>query len=186
MGSLILSGATREAVLAYGMLGAALGLALGLAGGLTRRSVLAALGAGGVGLALAAAAGAGAASRLVPYYLTHVNRDADELLLPLLTHAGVWAAVGAAAGLAYGAGLGGLRGALTGLLGGLLGAAVGTLVFEAVGPFAFALAKTSEPVSATWGSRLVARLAVAVCTAAGAALAAHAPTSKPRPAAEVR
>ena len=36
MGGLVLAGTTKEALLAFGMLGAALGLALGLAGGLVR------------------------------------------------------------------------------------------------------------------------------------------------------
>ena len=183
MGGLVLAGTTREALLAFGMLGAVLGLALGLAGGLARRSVGAALGAGGLGLALAAAAGAGAAVVLVPYYITHVNRDADDLLLALLTHGGIWVPIGAAAGVAYGGGFGGLRGALAALLGGLLGAMIGTLVFEVIGPFAFPLAKTGEPISVTPGSRLLARLAVALFTAAGASLATQALVSKPKPAA---
>ena len=122
----------------------------------------------------------------MPYYLTHVNRDADDLLLPLLTHAGIWAPIGAAAGLAYGGGFGGLRGALSTLLGGLLGAMIGTLVFEVIAPFAFPLAKTGEPISVTWGSRLFARLAVAIFTAAGASLATQALVSKPKPPAAVQ
>jgi hypothetical protein len=187
MGGLVRTAAIREGLLGFGMLGAALGLALGLAGGLVRRSVRAALGAGGLGLALAAAAGAGAAAGLVPYFLVHVNRDADDLLLPLLIHAGIWAPIGAAAGLAYGGGFGGRRGALSALLGGLLGALIGTLVFEVVAPFAFPLAKTGEPISVTPGSRLFARLVIALFTAAGAVLAtqAPAPASKPTPATEL-
>jgi hypothetical protein len=59
---------------------------------------------------------------------------------------------------------------------------VGTLAFEVIGPFAFPLAKTGEPIAATSGARLVARLAVALGTAAGAALAVQAPRSKPKPA----
>jgi hypothetical protein len=179
MGGLVRAGTIREALLSFGMLGAALGLALGLAGGLARRSASAALGAGGLGLALAAAAGASAAAGLVPYYLNHVNRDADDMLLPLLTHGGIWASIGAAAGLAYGGGVGGLRAVMVALLGGLLGALIGTLVFEVIAPFAFPLAKTGEPVSVTWGSRLLARLAIALFTAAGASLATQAVVSKP-------
>jgi hypothetical protein len=180
MGGLVRAGTIREGLLCFGMLGAALGLALGLAGGLIRRSVGSALAAGGLGLALAAAAGAGAAAGLVPYYLSHVNRDADDLLLPLLTHAGIWAPIGATAGLAYGGGFGGRRVALVALVGGLLGALIGTLVFEVIAPFAFPLDKTSEPISVTWSSRLLARLAIALFTAAGAALATQALVSKPR------
>jgi hypothetical protein len=185
MGGLVRSGTIREGLLCFGMLGAALGLGLGLAGGLARRSAGAALGAGGLGLALAAAAGACAAAGLVPYYLAHVNRDADDLLLPLLIHAGCWAPIGAAAGLAYGVGMRGVRGALAALLCGLLGALIGTLVFEVIAPFAFPLAKTSEPISASWGSRLLARLSIALFTAAGAALATQAVVSKPGPEKEL-
>jgi hypothetical protein len=185
MGGLVRSGTIREGLLSFGMLGAALGLALGLAGGLARRSASAALGAGGLGLALAAAAGGCAAAGLVPYYLAHVNRDADDLLLPFLLHAGSWAPIGAAAGLAYGVGMRGFRGALVALLGGLVGALIGTLVFEVIAPFAFPLAKTSEPISVTWGSRLLARLSIALFTAAGAALATQAVVSKPGPEKEL-
>jgi hypothetical protein len=179
MGGLVRSGTIREGLLCFGMLGAALGLALGLAGGFARRSAGAALGAGGLGLALAAAAGACATAGLVPFYLAHVNRDAEDLLLPLLTHGGIWAPIGAAAGLAYGVGMRGRHGALAALLGGLFGALIGTLVFEVIAPFAFPLAKTSEPISMTWGSRLLARLAIALFTAAGASLATQAGISKP-------
>jgi hypothetical protein len=179
MRGLVRASTVREALLAFGMLGAVLGLTLGGAGGLIRRSVSAALGAGGLGLALAAAAGAGAAACLVPYYLGHVNRDADDLVLPLLTHAGIWAPIGAAAGLVLGGGSGGLKSALAALLGGLLGALFGTLIFEVIAPIAFPMAKTGEPISATWSSRLLARLAVALFTAAGAGLAVQAVVSKP-------
>ena len=72
-------------------------------------------------------------------------------------------------------------------MGGLLGALIGTLVFEVVAPFAFPLAKTGEPISVTPGSRLFARLVIALFTAAGAVLAtqAPAPASKPTPATEL-
>jgi hypothetical protein len=178
MGAMVASATIREAMRAFGMLGAALGLAMGLAGGIARRSGAAAFAAGGLGLILGAVAGAGSVVELVPYYLKYVNRDGDDLIWPLLTHGGLWSAVGAAGGLALGVGLGGWRRTGRALLGGLIGALAAVLVFEVVGPLAFPLAKTGEPISETWGSRLFARLAVAILAAAGAVLAVQDP--KPR------
>ena len=62
---------------------------------------------------------------------------------------------------------------MSALFGGLLGAAVGAVAFEVVGALAFPLALTTRPIPVTWGSRLVAHLLVAVCAAAGAAVAAR-------------
>jgi hypothetical protein len=55
----------------------------------------------------------------------------------------------------------------------LVGAALGTVVFEFLGAVAFPIeAYTAEPISNTPGSRLLARLLVAIGTSAGAAVGA--------------
>ena len=109
---------------------------------------------------------------LLPIYLRMHNPDRDNLILSILIHAGNWSVIGAAAGAAFGIGLGDRGRALPALLGGLLGAIAGVLVYEIVGGLAFPLDGTSEPLSATWGTRLFARLAVTILTSAGAAIGA--------------
>jgi len=166
---------TLEAAVAFGSLGAALGLACGLAGGYVRGSARAALIAAIAGTILGGAAGAVIPRALLPIYYRMHDPDRDDLILAILIHGGAWSAIGAAAGAAFGIGLGDRGSALRGLLGGLLGATAGALVYEMVGALAFPLAGTSDPVSATWATRLFALLAVSIFTSAGAAIGALAP-----------
>jgi hypothetical protein len=163
---------TLEATLAFGSLGAFLGVALGLAGGSARGSGRAALIAAIVGAILGGAAGAALARGLLPIYFANYDPDREDLVLAILTQGGIWPAIGAAGGLAFGIGLGGQGRAVSALLGGLLGAAAGLLVYEIVGALVFPLDKTSHPFSATWGTRLFARLAVTILASAGAAAGA--------------
>jgi hypothetical protein len=186
MGAMVAAAVSREATVAFGLLGGVLGLAMGVIGGVARRSTRAALESGGLGLALGAAAGAGAAAAMVPVYLRYVNRDGDDLLMPLLTHEAIAAAIGAASGLALGAGMGGRSRLALAALGGLLGALTGALLFQTVGAFVFPLAQTGEPISATWGSRLAARLTTSVLAAAGAILLAQTAGQQARPGAEAQ
>ena len=96
----------------------------------------------------------------------------------MLLHGGIWSAIGAAGGLAFSVGLGGRGRAVRALLGGLLGAFGGTMIYELIGGLAFPVAEADRPVSATWGTRLIARLAVASLAAVGTAIAAQDPKSK--------
>jgi hypothetical protein len=171
---------TASAAVSFAQQGAILGLALGLAGGLARRSPRAGLTAAALGLALGAAAAGGAALVLVSIYFRNESPEFDPLVLSLLTHAGIWSAAGAAAGLAFGVGLGGRVRAARAALGGLLGAVGGTLVYEMVGALAFPLAKTSQPVSETVVTRLLAHLAVAALVAVGTASSAQDAGGAPR------
>jgi hypothetical protein len=161
-----------EATIAFGALGALLGLALGLAGGCARRSARGALIAAIAGTILGGAAGAIIPRVLLPIYFKVHNPDRDDLGLAILTQGGIWCVIGAAAGAAFGVGLGGRGRALRALLGGLLGAIVGVLVYEMVGAIAFPLEGTSDPISATWVTRLFARLAATIFASAGAAIGA--------------
>ena len=90
-------------------------------------------------------AGAGVAWFLLAIYYRIVNRDVDDLILPLLTHGGIWGTVGAVGGLAFGIGRGERRQLLAAILGGLLGALAATLLYEVIGGLAFPLAKTTQP-----------------------------------------
>jgi hypothetical protein len=168
----------KNASLAFALLGAAVGAAMGAAGGFARRSGRAALVAALVGTVLGAGAGAGMSAALLPRYNAYKEREPDEasrdLILPLLVHLGVWCLIGASGGLAFGIGLD-ASGALPRLVfGGLIGAAVGTAFYELIGAGAFPAAKTAQFVSATWQTRLFARLAVTVFTALVIALTAAA------------
>jgi hypothetical protein len=159
-----------EAAVAFGSLGAVTGLALGLTGGCIRGSARAALIAAIAGSILGGAAGGIIARILVPVYFRAYNPDRDDLILAVLIQGGIWSVIGAAAGTAYGIGLGDRGRVLRALLGGLLGATAGMLVYEMVGALAFPLGGTSDPVRATWGTRLFARLAATIFTSAGAAI----------------
>ena len=167
-----------EATLAYGSLGAVLGLALGLAGGCARGSARAALIAAIAGSILGGTAGAIMPRVLLPVYFRMHNPDRDDLMLAIMIHAGNWSVIGAAAGAAFGIGLGDRGRALRAVLGGLLGAGAGVLVYEIVGGIAFPLDGTADPLSATWGTRLFARLAVTILASAGAVLGVLGPAKQ--------
>jgi hypothetical protein len=160
----------RNAVVAYGTLGAALGLGLGLAGGLIHRSVLRAALAGATGLVLGGVAGAGLARLLVPVFYN--NLGADDLTYSLIVHGGTWGAVGAVAGVAFAQGLGGWGRMLRVTIGGAAAALLATVIYEFAGGILFPLAMTNLPVSATWQGRQAACLLVTLLVAAGVVLSA--------------
>lgn len=164
-----------EATLAFASLGAALGLALGVAGGTAGRSARAASIAGVSGAILGAVAGAAMTQLLLPIYFRSYDPDNEDLILGLLIKGGISSAIGAAGGaaLAFGIGLGDRGRAVRAILGGLLGAIAGVLVYELIGILAFPLDETTKPISATWGTRLLARLAVTIFASVGATLGAN-------------
>jgi hypothetical protein len=175
----VASAEAKNAALAFALLGGLLAAGLGAAGGFSRRSTRAARSAALLGLVVGACGAAGTSLALLSSYNVYKARNPDEaardLILPLLVHAGIWSAVGAFAGLAYGYGLGDRRWLPRIVLGGLVGAAVGTVAYELIGAAAFPAAQTAQFVSATWPTRLFARLAVAVGAGAGVALAVAEP-----------
>ncbi|MHC5539144.1 hypothetical protein ACYOEI_13075 [Singulisphaera rosea] len=156
----------QTAAVSYGSLGAFLGFSLGIAGGLVRRSPSKGFVAAVVGTLLGGAVCAGASLGLIPIYLRvfqeSPNHLGDDLLFPLMIHAGMWAGAGVAGGLAFGLGSsGGSRAALA-CFGGALGAVIGTVVFEALGAVLYPLALTSSPISTSSGARLFAASCVAI------------------------
>jgi len=64
------------------------------------------------------------------------------------------------------------------VLGGLVGGLLGAVVYEMLGAFAFPMAATTKPISETWGTRLIARLSVAILAAVGDAWGVN--ESRPR------
>ena len=174
----------RNAALAFGVLGACLGGCLGVAGGLARRSAVAAAGAGLLGLLLGAGLCAGVSLATVKPFTEAliVNSDYD-IIISMSMHGLLWGLAGAAAGLAFAVGLGGGgRLVLLAPVAGFIGAVLGAIAFDLVGAGLFSQAETGEPISTTWTSRLVARLLVALATAAGVILILPAarPAGEPR------
>jgi hypothetical protein len=165
----------KNSTIAFGLLGGILGLALGFAGGMARSSTPAGIKAALVGLVLGILAGAGTSQLVLPVYNRVVDRYEDKVsvnvAVPLLMHGVIWGAIGAAGGLAFGIGTGGLSRMVQGLVGGLIGACLGAVAYEILGGFLFPLAETVQPLSITWESRLLARSAVTILAAGGAAFA---------------
>jgi hypothetical protein len=161
---------SRNTAIAYGVLGASLGLGLGLAGGLARRSLPAAMTAAVAGCLLGGAAGVGLSRALVPYYLRGIDPAEPSLLLPLLTHGGIWTAIGAAGGLAFGLGAGGWNRTVHAILGGVVGAVLGTVAFVVFQAAAFPLQQSEELLGPTRLLRLSADLCVTVFVSAGVVL----------------
>jgi hypothetical protein len=130
------------------------------------------------------AAGSGMSFLFLPGYYQRFNPQDEDLILPILMHGGIWSAIGAGGGLAFGIGMGGAARTFRALLGGLLGAVAATLLYEVVGAVLLPLAKTSQPLAATSGARLLAQLLVAVFVAAFAAAGAGAASGIQKPAIE--
>jgi hypothetical protein len=162
-----------KATLSYGLLGTLLGLALGLVGGAARRSARGAIAGAVAGAILGGIAGAVTARLAVAIFLRNEDTTvSDQILLPLLTHGAIGSALGAAGGLAMAIGLAGPRRRLLhAAFGGLLGAVVATFFYELIGGLAFPLEQTGQPISSGVGSRLFARLVVAILVAAGVTFA---------------
>ena len=164
---------------------AAVGVGLGVAGGLARGSKAAAARAGLVGLLAGAAGGAGTSLAFCPAYnaykTLHPDEAANDLVLPLLIHAGICSALGATGGLAFGLGLGTRRGLLRAVYWGLASGAVGAAGYELMDALAFPTANTARFVPEMWQTRLAARLGVAVLVAAGVAASVQEPRTPAQP-----
>jgi hypothetical protein len=168
----IRSAAVQNAALAFGLLGALMGGSLGFAGGMIRPSLRAALAAGLAGAVLGLAAGAGASLGVLPAYNHMLSRPRGTdsgILWAIAALGAVWGAAGAAGGVAFGLGMGGRRRAVAGLIGGAIGGLLGAVAFETLGSIAFPTAGTTQAISDTRESRLVARALVALFVSAGVA-----------------
>jgi hypothetical protein len=171
--------AARNGALAFGVLGLFLGGCLGLAGGLARRSSFA-VAAGGLGSVLGFAAGVGASLALLPFCIaSRIRYPENELVISFLMHGAIWGLLGALAGLAFAVGLGERPLWVRALTAGFIGALVGAVTFELIGAVAFPGAKTDDPISRTWATRLMARLLVTVATAAALTLVLPVRSVKP-------
>lgn len=177
---------TRNAALVFGASGFLMALAAGIGTGLaTRRlgrGVVVGLLGGFLNLALAAAA----SFLLVPIWYQNRDQASTDLMLPLLTHGGVWVPLGLGTGLVVGLvgrslALGTTPRLGLAILGGLVGAMVGTVVIELAGGLLFPLDGTVRPISETSISRLFARLTLPLAIMLGILwLARPSSLAKPR------
>jgi hypothetical protein len=159
--------AGKNASVAFGALGLCLGGFLGAAGGLARRSTKATLTGGLLGIVLGAALGAGVSGALVPYLIKAQDAHHDqEIIIALVMHGVIWGLLGAAAGLAFAVALGERRYIARAVVGGLVGALLGAVAFDFIGAALFTSANTHFAISETATTRLLARLLVALATAA--------------------
>ena len=163
---------TKNAGLVFGVSGflmaLAAGVGVGLAIGEPRRGLVVGLLGGLLNLALAV----GASYALVPIWYQNRDQASADLMLPLLTHGGIWVPLGIGTGLVTGL-VCRTRGrdsaprlSLT-ILGGLIGAILGTVAFELAAGLLFPLDGTVRPISETSISRLFARLTLPLATAVG-------------------
>jgi hypothetical protein len=126
-------------------------------------------------LVAGAAAGVGMTLVLLPVLEEYRVEAWDSPLFPILVHGGIWSVVAAAGGLGFGLGLGGWAAVPRTLAGAVVGAILGTIAYDLLVTMAFPLAGTSLPISLTATTRLLARLAVTIPAALGAALALRPP-----------
>jgi hypothetical protein len=159
----------KNAMLVFTALGGVVGLVMGFAGGFAARSPVHGLAVGLAGLIAGVVVGACTSWGLLPFFFRRVVPDPNDLLTPILIHAGVWTAVGALGGAAFGLGMRSGRHVIDAIAGAGFGALLATLVFyglcEALFPESGALVLV--PTSA-W-VRLLAVFLITILTACGAA-----------------
>jgi hypothetical protein len=169
---LSIESATRNAAVAYGLLGAVLSLSLGAAAGglLERRSIPRALLAGMAGAALGASLGAAGSYVLTPLYFHRL--EAADITLTLLIHLGIWGAVGAASGIAFAIGRGARKGFAGPIIGGMMGAASAAVLFDICGAL-FPLAHTERPLAEEARTRLAAAVLLSLFIVVGIVVVAY-------------
>jgi hypothetical protein len=171
----------KNATVAYAIQGAALGLMLGLAGGLSQGHVRRAVGAGLSGLVLGGLIVAGISYGLLHALGLAAQPSRGELTLGFQIHLAGWVPAGAIGGLALAWGVGRSSRVFGATVGGALGAALGTMAYEILGALAFPYSDTARLISATWGTRLMARLFVAIMAGGGAVVGVQEAPAAPSP-----
>jgi hypothetical protein len=165
--TLVIGNATRNAAIAYALLGAILSLGLAITAGVLsqRFSVARTITAGIAGVALGGFLGAASASAVTPYYFHRLGTA--DVTLSVLVHLAIWSALGAAAGLGFAIGRGARQGFPRAFIGGITGGALAALLFDVGGAF-FPLAKTERPLAELADTRLAAAallsVSVVLCT----------------------
>jgi len=169
----------KNATLAFAVLGGVTGLVMGIAGGVAGRSALHGVVVGLGAQVLGVLVGALASLALVPLFHRDFVPDTNDLLSPIMIHAGIWAAIGAVGGLAFAIGMRRGRRLLNAIGGACLGAILATVVFHVLSGALFPDSGSTEPVATSSFVRLLAMLLVTVLVAPGAARGALGRASLP-------
>jgi hypothetical protein len=160
---------SRNAVVAFTILGGVTGLALGFAGGLGGRSLFRGAIVGVVGLALGGLVGSLASIEILPFFYRRLVPDPSDLLTPIMIHGGIFAAIAAIGGTAFAIGMGCGRRVADAIIAACAGALLGTVSFHLLADFIFPDSRSSDPVAGTLSVRLLAKLMVTLPIALGAA-----------------
>jgi hypothetical protein len=168
---------TRNSAVAYGLLGACIGLCLGLAPDRPRRGLAGRFAAMLLGAIAGAAAGVIGSYLVIPLHFEYKDPSGGDIGQSVLVHGAIWGLVGLGAGMAFGLSRPrpAIRDVLRTAAGGLIGALVGTLVYELIGGLAFPLARTTDAISISPSTRLIACLAVSLGAIIGALAARPSP-----------
>jgi hypothetical protein len=158
----------KNATLVFTILGAVTGLAMGIAGGLVGRSLSRGLVVGLGGLAAGGLVGGLASLGLLPLSFRRVVPNPNDLLSPILIHAGIWMAIGAVGGLAFAVGMRCARRSVDAVVCACLGAFLATLVYHGLGEALFPDAGSTELVATSTFVRFLAVFLVTVLISCGA------------------
>ncbi len=164
----------RNGALTFGISGLCVAGFLGVAGGLARRSIPAMIAAGLPGAILGFILAAGLCLALIPKILDARDQYLEyELAILFAMHGVIWGFIGALAAFAFAIGLGQRRFMIRALLSGFVGAVMASILYGLIGAAVFPLAETSQPVSHSWKTRLLAQFLLAGMTALFLAVAAR-------------
>ncbi len=161
----------KNAALVFTVLGGATGLVMGAGGGLAVRSPLRGLTVGLGGLVAGGAAGALGSLGLFPFFSRQAVPNPNDLLWPILIHAGVWMAIGTVGGAAFAVGMRCGRRVFNSAIGACLGALLATLVFHGLSEGFFLDSPSTVMVATSTWVRLLAVILVTVLSACGSAYA---------------
>jgi hypothetical protein len=161
---------TKNAVLAFVLLGATTGLAMGLAGCIAgqfqRRGAIITLLGGVAGAALA-----GLVSwKVVPGFFQGMVPDPNDIITPILVHGAVFVSIGAVGAVVFVLALGRAQAVPQAVAGACLGACLATVLSHIIGAGLFPDSQsTTLPVPESSLLRLISRLLVTFLVAVGAA-----------------
>jgi hypothetical protein len=159
----------KNATLVFTVLGAVTGLVMGAAGGFAAHSRARGLAIGLGGLVAGGVAGAVASLGLLPFFFRGVVPNPNDLLLPILIHAGVWMAIGAVGGAAFAIGMKCGRRVFNAAAGACFGALIATLVFHGLSEAFFPDSASTALVATSSRARLLAVSLITVLSACAAA-----------------
>jgi hypothetical protein len=160
---------TKNATLAFAILGGITGLFMGLAGGLSGRSPARGVMAGLGGTVVGSAVAVPASIAFLPFFYQRLVPDTNDLLTPILIHGGIWMAIGAIGGMAFSVGMSGGRHLLSAVAAACAGAFVASVLYHLLGGFLVLNSSAAEPLASSAVLRLLAMLLVAVLVAVGSA-----------------